>query len=84
VLIDEVWSSPYEELPPSRVGCSQTKVRGSTVGVDINRVSLPVVGLNGLADWIEEELLCSSTLVVHLDNKVACANGFNNSLHMHC
>jgi hypothetical protein len=51
--------------------------------MNFNTVVLPVVASHEFGCSIENELLCSSSLVVSLKDNVTGSNHFDNSLHWH-
>jgi len=75
--ISEEWSWPLEELEPSWVHGSASKVSSFLW----ENVRSPVHASDSLWNWIESELLCLSTLSPFLEDNVVSTDTFSNSLH---
>jgi hypothetical protein len=76
LVISKEWTSPFELLVPSRVGCSKIEL----LTRHVERVTSPLLRLDSLRDSVEVELLGNSVLDVMLDYNIVGTNGFHHSL----
>jgi hypothetical protein len=81
LLIDNVSTFSFPDLPPSWVGSGTSDISWSTVRLDVKWVWFPVVVLDGLWGHIEVPLLRFVVISLSLQPNVVGTMAFNNSIH---
>jgi hypothetical protein len=80
-LVDQHVTFPSEELEPSGIGGSRVQVGRSSIALNGDRSTFPLVILNGLSLIIKEELLSFVGFSQGLESQIMSTNAFDNSVH---